>query len=113
MIDASQFPPEIEALLRQSAPVLPVNLKSRTLARCAFARQKRRERHHRALTFAVAGVFALQMLTLSRLDAQNAQLIAGNGSARAFAAVSLAEVFDALHQRSRQIALLLETPKLG
>jgi hypothetical protein len=103
----------LEDLLRQSAPALPPGLKSRTLTKCALAKAQRRQRVQWQLRLAVAGVFALQMLTLSRLDAQNAQLIAGNSPPRAFAPVSMAQVTEMLHQRSRQLAVLLASSKVG
>ncbi|MBW3636990.1 MAG: hypothetical protein KY445_11115 [Armatimonadetes bacterium] len=106
-----QFPPEIEAGLRGCAPVLPPALKSRTLTNCAAraeAQQKRQQRLHWQMTWAVAGVLAVQLLTLGQLDAQNARLIAGNGAAPVFAPASIAEVKELLQERSRQLALLME-----
>ena len=105
--------PEIEALLRQNAPTLPPSLKNRTLARCAVARQNRARRQNRLVTFAFAAVFTLQLLTLSRLDAQNAQLIAGNNPPRAFAPISVAELMESWQERSRQLALLLASSRVG
>lgn len=109
MIDS----PQIEAQLRQNAPTLPPKLKRRTLARCAAARQKRRDRRHRQITVAFAAVFALQLLTLSRLDAQNAQLIAGNSPPRALAPISVAELMESWQERSRQLALLMAPSRVG
>ncbi len=109
-----QFPPEIEAALRQSAPVLPPALKSRTLANCAAraeGQRKRQQRLNRQMTWAVAGVLALQLLTLGQLDAQNARLLAGNGAAPVFAPLSMAQVTELLQERSRQLALLMEPSK--
>lgn len=103
----------LEASLRGCAPTLPDALKSRTLAKCAVARQKRRDARHRQMTFAFAAVFALQLLTLSRLDAQNAQLIAGNNPPRQFAPISIAEVMESWQERSRQVALLMATSRVG
>ena len=105
--------PDLEMRLRENAPVLPTSLKNRTLSRVAQTRRARQERRHRALQFAVAGVFSLQLLTLARLDAQNAQLIAGNGPAPTFAPISFSQLAALLNERSRQIALLLEPSKLG
>lgn len=105
--------PEIEARLRQNTPVLPPNLKNRTLARCESARRARQERRHRALQFAVAGVLGLQLLTLGRLDSQNARLLAGNGAPMSFASASVAEIAQSLRTRSRQLALLMAASKLG
>ena len=109
MIDS----PEIEALLRQNAPTLPPALKSRTLQKCAAARQKRRDRRQRGLVFVFAAVCALQLLTLSRLDAQNARLIAGNNPPRLYAPISVAELIESWQERSRQLALLMAPSKTG
>lgn len=103
----------LETLMRQNAPVLPANLKNRTLAKCAAAKQKRRDVRHRQITFAFAAVFALQLLTLSRLDAQNAQLIAGNNPPRLYAPISVAELMESWQERSRQLALLMAPSKTG
>lgn len=111
MSDAELSPPE--ASLRGCAPTLPDALKTRTLAKCVAARQKRRDVRHRQLTWAFAAVFALQLLTLSRLDAQNAQLIAGNNPPRAFAPISVAEVMESWQERSRQLALVMAPSRLG
>ncbi len=108
----TEFSP-IETLMRQNAPVLPTALKSRTLAKCAAAKQKRRDIRYRGITLAFAAVFALQLLTLSRLDAQNAQLIAGNNPPRAFAPISVAELMESWQERSRQLALLMAASRVG
>lgn len=104
---------QLEARLREGAPILPPSLKSRTLSRCADARQKRRAARHRNLTYAFAAVFALQLLTISRLDAQNAQLIAGNAAPRPFAPISVAQLMESWQERSRQVALLLAPSRVG
>ena len=106
-------PAPIEVLLRESAPVLPSALKSRTLASCARARQKRKDRAQKIGIWAVAGVLALQMGFLARIDAQNAALIAGNGPPPVFASVSAQEILASMRERSRQLALLLEPSKLS
>ncbi|PQV64377.1 hypothetical protein B1R32_10558 [Abditibacterium utsteinense] len=108
-----EFSTPIEKQLREAAPILSTSLKSRTLNRCAVARQKRRDRVQRNWSFAVAGVFALQIFTLSQLDAQNARLIAGRGAAPVFASASLSQVRDSLQERSRQLALWMTPSKLG
>ncbi len=113
MTDSEDFSPQIAKLLRQSAPVLPPALKSRTLTQCALARQSRKQRVQWQLKLAVAGVFALQMLTISRLDAQNAQLIAGNSPPRNFAPVSIAQLMEAWQERSRQLAILMAPSRVG
>ena len=105
-------PESIEISLRQSAPVLPQALRSRTLASCARARQKRKDRAQKIGVWAVAGVLALQMGFLARVDAQNAALLAGNGPPPVFASVSMAEMVASIRERSRQVALLLEPSKM-
>ena len=106
-------PASIEISLRESAPILPSALKNRTLASCARARQKRKDRAQKIGMWAVAGVLALQMGFLARVDAQNAALIAGNGPPPVFAPVSMAEMLASMRERSRQLALLMEPSKLG
>lgn len=112
----TEFPhssPAIEELLRESAPTLPIGLKSRTLTQCALAKHARKERLHRRWTWAVAGVLAVQMLTLARVDAQNAQLIAGRGAPMNLASVSFAQVAQSLQTRSREVALLMAPSRVG
>lgn len=65
------------------------------------------------MTWAVAGVLALQVFTGVILDAQNARLIAGNGAPPTFAAISMAQVIESVQERSRLLAQLMESPKAG
>lgn len=112
LLDSSSDSP-IEKRLRESAPVLSPTLKNRTLTQCAAVRQARRNRVQFGWKLAVAGVFALQLFTLSQLDAQNARLIAGRGAAPVFASASFSQVRESLRERSRQLAQLMAPSKLG
>lgn len=106
----------VEKRLRGAAPALPCALRSRTLDTCArrAAEQARRQnRLHWRLTFAVAGVLALQWTTLCLVDAQNTRLIAGDSPPRLFASLSLSQINQLWHQRSRQIAQLMKPSPIG
>jgi hypothetical protein len=110
------FAPELEEQLRQSAPVLPASLKSRTLAHCAsraLVQQQRNQRLQRQMTWAVVGVLAMQSLTLFVVDTQNTRLVQGNSAPSPAVPISLAEINELWYRRSRQLAHLMEPSKLG
>jgi hypothetical protein len=116
MSEIPRLPPELGDSLRQSAPVLPSSLKSRTLQNCTAQRMARHQRHqrlNRQLAWAVAAVLTLQTLSVFLVDAQTNQLLAGNGATPSFPAVTLAEVSELWHQRSVQIAQLIGSSKIG
>ena len=108
---------EIEALLRQGAPALPKALKSQTLTTCANRAAVQRQRQSRLrwqLTWAFAGVVAIQSLTLFCVDAQSTRLLTGNElQPPLFASFSIGEVAQLWHQRALQIAQLMEPSHLG
>ncbi|RYX85971.1 hypothetical protein EON83_04240 [bacterium] len=107
---------KIEKRLRQSAPDLPTTLRNRTLENCNARVAERQRRHRRLqwqLTLAVFGVLALQCLTLSVVNTQNSQLIAGNSAPPLFASLSFSEINHLLHQRSHQLALLMQSSGVG
>lgn len=106
---------DVETRMRDCAPVLPSSLRTRTLQTCAarvLAKEKQRNRLHRRLTWALAGVFAIQWLTLFVVDAQNTRLIAGS-EPPLFASVSLEQINQLWHRRSRQLAQLMEPSQTG
>ena len=106
----------VETGLRGCAPALPATLRSRTLDTCAAqakARQQQQNRLHWRLACAVAGVLAMQWATLFVVDAQNTHLIAGNAAPPVFASLSLSDLNQLWHQRSRQIAQLMKPSQIG
>ncbi|BCM89505.1 hypothetical protein IAD21_01351 [Abditibacteriota bacterium] len=106
----------IEKRLSQSAPVLPAALRNRTLNQCAVraeAERRRQKRLHWQLVATVAGVMALQMMMLFAIDAQNTQILAGNSKPPLFASLSVSELNQLWHQRSRQLAQLMRTSEIG
>ncbi|RYG53838.1 hypothetical protein EON80_32305, partial [bacterium] len=110
----SLAPFTVEELLRQSAPALPLALKKRTLNTCVSrtqARQRRHDRLHWQFTWIMAGLLALQSLTLFMVDAQNTRLVSGDSTPPPYAPVTIAEVTAMWHQRSRQLASLMESKK--
>lgn len=74
---------DIENRGRASTPQLPMELRARTLARCAQAvHQQNRGRQRRGwfLIGTLAGVCAIHWLAISALNAQNVSLMGGNNS---------------------------------
>ena len=107
---------DVETQMRECAPALPMALKSRTLTHCAqraSAQQQKQNRLHWRLTWAVAGVLTMQWLTVCVVDAQNTHLIAGNSGPPLLASVSISQINQLWHQRSRQLAQLMEPSQLG
>ena len=106
----------IETRLRQCAPALPPTLKSRTLENCsvrAEAHRRRQKRLQWQLIGTVAGVLALQWMTLFVVDAQHSYLMDGNSKPPLFASLSFEEINQLWHQRSRQLVQMMEPSAIG
>lgn len=116
MVESPRTTPNIENLLRGSAPALPLTLKKRTLhnaAARAAERKRRQDRLHRQMIWAVAGVLALQALTLFIVDSQNTRLITGDSAPPPYTPISMAQVAAVCRQREQQLALLSAQSRLG
>ena len=91
-------------------------LKSRTLSQCsvrAEAQRRRQKRLQWQLTAVVAGVLALQSLTLFVVEAQNTQILAGDSKPPLFASLSVEQIGQLWQQRSRQLAQLMVPSEVG
>jgi hypothetical protein len=116
LIKSSHSALEVEELLRGSAPALPLALKKRTLNQCAARtaqRQQRLDRLHWQMTWVVAGVLALQALTLFVVDSQNMRLFSGDSAPSPYTPITMAQVAAVCRQREQQLALLSAQSRLG
>lgn len=116
MIKSRNASPDIETRMREGAPALPLALRRRTLQLAALRvleQEQRQLRLQRRMMGAIAGVLTIQWLTLSVVDAQNTQLIAGNSPAPLFASMSLSQINQLWHHHSRELAQLMEPSGMG
>ena len=99
---------DIENRGRASTPQLPMELRARTLARCAQAVHQQnhgRQRRGWFLVGTLAGVCAIHWLAISALNAQTATLIPGNNSNQTTARFAMTP--DEFHQLQKQRAELI------
>jgi hypothetical protein len=76
-------------------------------------RQRRKKRLQWQLTGAVIGVLMIQALTLSVVNAQNTQLLAGDSEPPLFASMSFDDINHLWQQRSRELAQLVPSSGIG